>query len=368
MSMLKLAPNPFTPQSGLEPKVLGGREQFISEFIHLLKRKDKKEEFHLLILGEWGMGKTTLLKFYKKIVQSKGQQAVYLSLPKLSTRERVNNVIQSVIEEICFGLGIKPQEVVITSRKNVAIFMVEFLLTLYKKMNCNYIVVLVDDVHNVSILPEVIDTLRLVLSHDQVIKETNYFFILASTPEGWEGFVKRHDPIGRFFRKKQILEKLTYSQVETIIKETIKDSGVVFKEEIIAKVWEYTEGHPYEVQLLCSHLYDNHIKKVVGEKSWEPALVATLKDLGIEHFSQLYNRASEREREILTVFAENKKFLSISEVRDILIYDKKLKKFPVANVKNFVYRLADKGLIIRDENKRYRILDNMFAEYILRFR
>ena len=71
---------------------------------------------------------------------------------------------------------------------------------------------------------------------------------------------------------------------------------------------------------------------------------------------------------MLNVFAENRKFMTITEVRDILIYDKKLKKFPIANVKNFIYRLADKGLLIRDESKRYRILDNMFAEYILRFR
>jgi len=366
--MLKLAPNPFTPQSGLEPKVLGGREEVISEFVRILKNKEKGWGSHLLLLGEWGMGKTTLLKFYKKIAQSKGWYAAYVSLPKISPRERSYDVIQSLTEELCFGLGIEPQELIGTRRKNTTIFLVEFLSALYKRVHNEFILVLIDDLQNVSIMPAVVDILRLALSHEQVLRDSDYLFVLSSTPEGWEGFIKRHDPVGRFFRKKQILGKLSYPQVEMTIKETIKDSGISFKEEIIARVWEYTEGHPYELQLLCSHLYDNNIRKLVGEESWEPALVATLKDLGIEHFSQLYSRASEREREVLNVFAENRKFMTITEVRDILIYDKKLKKFPVANVKNFIYRLADKGLLIRDESKRYRILDNMFAEYILRFR
>jgi hypothetical protein len=366
--MIKLAPNPFTPQSGLEPKVLGGRENLMLEFVHLLEQKARGEEFHLLLLGEWGMGKTTLLKFYKKMAQSKGWPAVYVSVPKISSRENSHDVIQSLAEEICFGIGLEPEQLIRFKRKNISIFVVEFLSALYELLQKELILVLIDDLQNVSVLPQVVDILRLALSHERILKNTNYLFVLSSTPEGWEGFIRRHDPVGRFFRKKQILNKLSYPEVERTIKETIKDSGISFKEEIIVRVWEYTEGHPYELQLLCSHLYDNHIRRIVAEASWEPALVATLKDLGIEHFSQLYARASAREREVLNILAEVKQFMTISEVRDILIYEKRLKKFPVANVKNFIYRLADKGLLIRDENKRYRILDNMFAEYIVRFR
>ncbi len=100
-----IATNPFTPQSGLEPKILGGREKLVEEFIQLLERRKQGEHFHQLLLGEWGMGKTSLLKFYKKLTQNKGFKAVYVSLPKISPRESVKGVLVALIEEIIFGLG-----------------------------------------------------------------------------------------------------------------------------------------------------------------------------------------------------------------------------------------------------------------------
>lgn len=367
--MIEISPNPFTPQSGLEPKILGGREGFIRGFIQLIEKRNKGDYVHLLLLGEWGMGKTSLLKFYKKIAQNRGFQAVYTSFSKSSKKDSPLDILYALMEEICFGLGIsfQPEVNKIVAKKNLGLLMVDFLIRIFDAQNTKLFTVLIDDVQNISGLPQILDILRLALSNEQLLSRTNYLFVLASTPKGWNSFLERYDPIGRFFRTKQVLRKLNKHELNFTIKQTLLNSGVKFTEDITEKICFYTEGHPYELQLLASHLYDNQKMGMVDMDSLEVAILNTLKDLGIEYFASLYNKASEREKELLNIFAEKRKYLSVSEVKEILIFEKRTRGFPVANIKNFIYRLEDKGLLIREE-KKYRILDNMFSEYILRFK
>ncbi len=367
--MTEILTNPFTPQSGLEPKILGGRERLVKDFSNFLQKRKEGEYFHLLLLGEWGRGKTSLFKYYKKISQNESCKAAYTSLAKSGPRDSYRDILSAIIEEISFGLGLKINLSLFQNKsKNMAILLVEALKDIFKSLNTQMLVVLIDDIQNVSDMPKVLDLLRLALSNEELIKETNILFVLASTPSGWTNFLKRYDPIGRFFRKKQILEKLSKDDFTVTINNTLNGTGVIFEESIMDNCWNYSEGHPYELQLLANHLYDNQIKGVVGEECWDVSLLNTLKDLGIEYFSSLYDKASEREKELLHIFAEKRDCLGLSQLRDVIVFDKKIKNYPVSNIKNFVYRLVDKNLILRQDDKKYIILDRMFAEYILRFR
>lgn len=367
--MAEILTNPFTPQSGLEPKILGGRRELVEEFSSLLDKRNENEYFHLLLLGEWGRGKTSLLKYYKKISQNKAYKAVYTSLAKSAPRESYRDVLSSIVEEISFGLGLEIDTSKFSNKsKNVAILLIEALQKIFKKSNSQLLVVLIDDIQNISDMPKVLDLLRLALSNEDFIRETNVLFVLSSTPSGWGNFLKKYDPIGRFFRKKQILDKLSRDNLIETISNTLSGTGVVFKDDIIDLCWDYSEGHPYELQLLANHLYDNHMRGVVSKECWDISLLNTLKDLGIEYFSSLYDKASEREKELLAIFAQKREYLSIPELKNIVIFEEKIKNYPISNIKNFVYRLLDKDLLLRRDDKRYRILDKMFAEYILKFR
>jgi uncharacterized protein len=367
--MTEILTNPFTPQSGLEPKILGGRKELVREFSSMLDKRNQNEYFHLLLLGEWGRGKTSLLKYYKKISQNKFCRAVYVSLAKSAPKESYREVLSSILEEISFGLGLGLDRYDLSSRsKNAAILLIEALKKMFKDSDSQLLVILIDDIQNISDMPKVLDLIRLALSSEDLIKEASILFVLASTPSGWSNFLKRYDPIGRFFRKKQILEKLSKEILIKTINSTLSGTGVIFEEDIMELCWDYSEGHPYELQLLANHLYDNHMRGVVSRDCWDISLLNTLKDLGIEYFSSLYDKASEREKELLMIFAKRKEYLNISELKDIVIFEEKIKSYPVSNIKNFVYRLVDKDLLLRRDDKRYRILDRMFAEYILKFR
>ena len=79
------------------------------------------------------------------------------------------------------------------------------------------------------------------------------------------------------------------------------------------------------------------------------------------------SKASDREKDLLKILAEEKKPITIKDFTTMMIVGKRAKKFPIANIKNFLYRLEEKGLVRRMENSGFYIQDLMFAEFIARF-
>ena len=73
---IKRSGNPFTRMTGEEPTVFGGRTQELEFFEERINRVlHTRFCEHFLVLGDWGIGKSTLLKEYKKICQSRGHLA-----------------------------------------------------------------------------------------------------------------------------------------------------------------------------------------------------------------------------------------------------------------------------------------------------
>ena len=69
----------------------------------------------------------------------------------------------------------------------------------------------------------------------------------------------------------------------------------------------------------------------------------------------------------MKILAEEKRPLSIKDFRTMMIVGKHAKKFPIANIKNFLYRLDEKRIIRRDQDGNFDMLDRMFREFVLRF-
>ena len=372
-----ITPNPFTPQSGWEPRYFGGRETELNFFQEVLKDSLIARANHIVVLGEWGTGKTSLLKQYKKIAQNNGYLASYCPIAEFDSSSPLKNAINLISEEMIAGFPTDEnferfdyhRE---SSKKRSSlqpqVQFTKFLLTLWRNLNTKLAVVLLDDIQNFNIKSGIIDILRSTLSKDEILEKTNYLFVLSTTPKGWQDFVDKHNPIGRFFRKRVSLKNLTKGETISIIDNSLKDSGVEFTEAVKDKVYEYTVGHPYEVQLLCSHLYDAQIEGIVQERVFQKAFNNALDELGKDYFESLYRRASNREKEILGILAEEAKPLSISDIRSIMITKKRTRNFPISNIKNFLYRLEDKGLIKRGESGKFKISDPMFSRYIMLYK
>jgi hypothetical protein len=370
-----ISSNPFTPQSGWEPKIFGGRSQELEAFKLNLDDAANSRPSHLVVLGEWGVGKTSLLKQFKRMSQEKGFPAAFCSISKFTEKNKALDAVYLIAEEMLMGFpkteGIQKNCLEPFSNKrslsSAQIQFTKFLLELWGALDAELAVVLLDDMQNLMEISNTIDILRAVLSNEDIVKKTKFLFVLSSTPSGWVSFIDKHDPVGRFFRKRLNAENLTESEVMNTIGKTLKDTGVVFEEEIRKNIFKYTGGHPYEVQLLSSHLYDSQIEGKVSLDAWDSALNNTLKELGRDYFNFLLSKASDRERDLLKILAEDKKSITVKDFTTMMIVGKRAKKFPIANIKNFLYRLEEKGLVRRQEDKGFYIQDLMFSEFIARF-
>ena len=370
-----ISPNPFTPQSGWEPKIFGGRNQELAMFKSILDDAVSARLNHLVVLGEWGAGKTSLLKQFKRMSQENGFPAAFCGISKFTEKNKAMDAVYLIAEEMIMGFpetkGVqKDVQELFSKRKslsNAQVQFTKFLLESWETLDTKLAVVLLDDTQNLMEISNTIDILRAVLSSDDIIKKTRFLFILSSTPAGWASFIDKHDPVGRFFRKRLNVENLKESEVTATIDMTLKGTGVIFEEEVRKNIFKYTAGHPYEVQLLASHLYDSQIEGKVKNEAWDSGLNSTLKELGRDYFSSLLSKASDREKDLLKILAEEKKPITIKDFTTMMIVGKRAKKFPIANIKNFLYRLEAKGLVSRMENSGFYIQDQMFGEFIARF-
>ena len=365
-----IKPNPFTPQSGWEPRFFGGREEELNFFEKVLSESIKGAANHMVILGEWGTGKTSLAKQLKKIAQSQGCPTAFCPLSNISSRSALKDTIHLIAQEMLLGL---PKDAAVENADNLLkdlgqlqpqVKFTKFLLNLWGTIEDNTAVVFIDDVQNLDINAGVIDTLRSVLSRDEVIKNTNYLFVLLSTPRGWQDFIDKHNPVGRFFRKRIYLENLDQVETSEIIDKTLSEAEVDFNDDIKKAIYDNTEGHPYELQLLCSNLYDSQLQANITNDIFIKALKNTLRELGKDYFEALYRRASDREKEVLSILVEKNKPLSIADIRSVMITEKRKAGFPIANIKNFLYRLYEKEIIKRKDSGKFEIIDPMFAKYL----
>ncbi len=369
-----ISPNPFTPQSGWEPKIFSGRSRELEAFKSNLDDAISVRPSHLVVLGEWGAGKTSLLKQFRRVSQENGFPAAFCGISKFTEKNKALDAVHLIAEEMIMGFpkieGFQKNILDLFSKRkslsNAQIQFTKFLLELWEALDTKLAVVLLDDVQNLMEVSNTIDILRAVLSNEDVVKKTKFLFILSSTPAGWASFIDKHDPVGRFFRKKLFVENLREEEAADTIDMTLKGTGVVFEEGVRRNIFEYTLGHPYEVQLLSSHLYDSQIEGRVNLGTWDNALNSALKELGRDYFDFLLSKASDREKDLLKILAEEKKSVTIKDFTTMMIVGRRAKKFPIANIKNFLYRLEEKGLVKRSENGGFYINDMMFSEFILR--
>lgn len=370
-----IRPNPFTPQSGWEPRVFGGRKEEVSIFRSNLEDAVSARPNHLVVLGEWGVGKTSLLKQFRRMAQEQGFPVCFCVISRFTKKDRPLDALNLIAEEMVMGfpgLNIDQERLLGLFSKKRSLVQAQaqftkFLLELWKAQEAKLVVVMLDDLQNLLPISNTIDILRAVLSKEELISGANFLFVLSSTPNGWSSFLHKHDPVGRFFRKRVGVGNLNKIDAVNTVENTLQNTGVDFDDVIKERIYEYTDGHPYELQLLSSHLYEGQLEGRVGGEIWDAALNNTLKELGRDYFDSLLTKASDRERDLLKILAEEKRPLSIKDLRTMMIVGRYARKFPIANIKNFLYRLEEKDIVKRDQNGSFDIPDRMFREFILKF-
>lgn len=370
----------------MEPRVFIGRDDAIMQFENSLKRAKQGYFNHFSILGDWGTGKTTLLKEYRKIAQSQGILTSLFPMREFTDKNLIQPVIQilmqiprnlpvrkvrfSKFKEYLNGVGINLPiiggGIQFSSNEKYngdpQVLLLESLLSLWQdiKAEAGMVFILIDDIQNLEYVPGFLTILKNVLSDEEIIQQTGFFFILTSTVAWWKQFMVKHHPVGRYFPPQVRLENLNSDQVRRIIRESLKGSGIAINDGIIEKVFEYTEGHPFQLQVMCENLYDNQINGEVTERGLEIALDKAVLYLGELILDNVYESASEKERIIIAEMAGEYKIFTADELAN------SLKDMKNNEIRTMLLRLTEKGLLRKEARGQYMIKSRMLHELITR--
>lgn len=377
--------NPFTPKSGMEPRFFVAREKELELFKKALKATETGRPSHFLVQGDWGSGKTSLLREFKKIAQKEGSLCSLISVRSFEGSDSLRDGIEYLVEEIALRLPLDVSKFQKFTKELSSVgvsvagtgfhfskdiirgdpqpFFFSNLLNLWSdlKDETRVLVVLLDDVQNFSSISLIMTVLRNVLADEEIVKETKLLFVLASTFDGWKQFLQRNHPIGRYFTPRMKLVNLAESEIDQLIESHLQNSGVTFSKEVRKDIYQYAAGHLYETQVLCNHLFDNQLKGKVTSKVFEPALKRTLETLGEEIFNSLFEESSEKERQILAILAKQNQSSEYTNIADTV---NKEYGMPANTMSKLLERLVQKRLIERPERGEYFIPDPLFREYL----
>ena len=386
LEVIVIKPNPFTPKSGQEPKVFLDRNEEISFFDKRLSELKDKAANHYILNGSWGVGKTSLLKYFKLSAQEKGFHSAYFSIqefPEHVEDEKITIHLLQLISRALplelkkgsrlfkylegFGVQVLGTGFNVSFRldRNIMLdsqsLLLDGLINIWGELKKpKGVIVLVDDAQNLSQVTRYMTTIRNVLSQDDIIKGTNYLFILSSTIEGWKPFMIKNHPIGRFFIPRLELKRFDKRNTYELIDQTLKNTGVKFEKKLYPFIWDHTNGHLFEIHSLCRVLYDLHEKGIVHFSRTGLALQKTLTYLGSTIFEQLLFGSSDKEKKILLAISFFKKPAHTDKIATQM---RKL-KINQSGLQQYLRRLLDKNLIARPERARYFIEDMLLRLYI----
>lgn len=386
-----IKPNPFTPRSGEEPRVFLNRNDETDFFKKRLNECKNGRFNHYVINGEWGIGKTALLKYLKLIAQQENCLCAYFVAEQFE--RETSDILLSVhiLQSIVKFLPIKPvkKDSFLKTIKGfgIQVFGSGFNLTLEVDKNkivdsqillqdglrgiwddvkekTELIVILIDDVQNFKEVSRIFTTLKNVLSSDEILNETRFLFVLSSTIDGWEQFIVKNHPVGRYFIPRRELNYFNKDNAEKLIYEILDGTGVRFSEEVIDLIFSYTNGHLFEIHALCSALYDSSIKGKVDKKEWEVGFEQGLLYLGNAVFENRLLEVSEKEKETMLSLS----FFDNPVVQNEISNKSKQLGLHIIDINKHLRRLTEKRIIENPQRGIYFIKDRLFREYIKIFR
>ncbi len=383
--------NPFTPMSGVEPTVFGGRAEELAFFDEKLSRSlHGGISEHFVVLGDWGIGKSSLLKEYKKICQTRGHIATLVPCEPLGTgsgglADAARSIVEAVLRDLPYpanrlkklteylnsvgisviGTGFQVGWDTSQQRLLPQAFLHEALTKLWQDLQdkTDVFVILLDDFDNFTTVSEIAMTLKATLSMDS-IKDTGILLGMALPSKQWSELtsLERHHPLSRYFLSRVTLAPLSENEFKDTVIKSLAGTGVSFQVEVISKIYKYTEGHPFEMQVLCHNLFDNHFHRRVEVDVWEKALQDTLNDLGNAVFEGWFRKASSQEAKVLRIIAQAETPISVKKIQEIIRSTEV--GVSTQNVTKYLQRLAGKNLLNKSGRGLYHVSDKMFRTYI----
>lgn len=391
--------NPFRPGAGHTPPYLAGRVEETQEFSHLLDQEVVMQ--NLVLTGLRGIGKTVLLESFKPIAQSKGwlwagtDCSESASVNEETMSIRLLTDIALITSSIKIGENTKPQmgfavESNIKAENTYLNF--EFLVKMYqstpglpsdklkatlslvwlciKPLGAKGIVFAYDEAQTLNDHAEDKQyPLSVLLDVFQYLQKCGIPFMLVLTglPTLLVKLIETRTYTERLFRV-LILDQLTPEESRDAIIKPIEESKhpVVFDEDSISLVVQQSGGYPYFIQFLCREVYDIFEQQLSNHEKPSIPIDALLQKLDNDFFAGRWAKATDREKELLTLIAMSG--LSVFGIQQVvnLSQESAIKPFSKSQLSQMFSRLIENGLLYKNRPGSYSFAVPLLERYIMR--
>lgn len=392
--------NPFRPGAGHTPPYLAGRDEEIVEFDKLLEQDVILE--NVILTGLRGVGKTVLLERFRPMAISAGwgwvgtdlSESASVSENTLAVRllTDLSLMTSSIVletktirERIGF-VGTESQtrktldySTLVQLYENTPGLVADKLKQIFgivwsllEKSGSRGIIFAYDEAQNLSDNSKNDQyPLSILLDVFQSIQRKNVPFMLLLTglPTLFPQLVEARTYAERMFRI-LFLDQLGRKDSEDAILKPIEDAQcpVTFSSESVDRICEISGGYPYFIQFICKEVYDVFISQSRSGKEQSVPVDAIIQKLDSDFFAGRWARATDRQRELLSVIAKLDNSASEFSVQEIVELSKVVldKPFSSSHVNQMLVTLGQAGLVYKNRHGRYSLAVPLLDQFILR--
>ena len=366
--------NPFRPGSGILPPLLAGRERETAIFEARVARTREGQPQHTALLGEWAIGKTTLLMHWRRLRQQAGDAVVLSMAYPQSCDEFLAGLVNAIDAELAtdaprnldlelgLDIGIANARIRRRSRDPER----ELRAALRRLIEDHArdgrsVVVLLDDVDLLPMIGDVLLRLRA-CALELYAADLPLAFLVAASSGLFDGVRSAHEPLLRFFEPLSI-GPLDPGDATRAISEPVEETVVRFDSEVVAEIVELAGGRPYYLQKLGYFAFDAAADGRVTRAEFAVAFERAFASVSQEIFAARWAGMSPIDRQVVAVVARS------TEPRpsgDIEAEARRLGVRPGA-ARLALRRLAARGHIERvasGHRGRYAVRDRLFRRYL----
>jgi hypothetical protein len=391
--------NPYRPGAGHRPPHLAGRAKELAEFGKLISQETILS--NLVLTGLRGVGKTVLLEEFRPIAVSRGWSWSGTDLSESASVSEENMALRIITDlsivtsqliigkRTITGFGFMGAEDIIEERLTFASLQhlyavapglhadkLQLVLQLaweaLKTSNIKGVVFAYDEAQLINDLRgDKQYPLSLLLQVFQYLQRKGipFLLVLAGLPTLLPKLVEARGYSERMFHV-IFLDRLTDYESREAITRPIFDSKspVTFDSTSVSTIVRISGGYPYFLQFICREVFDLFIRKLqAGERASVP-VEEILRKLDVDFFFPRWARATDRQRELLTVAAGLPNADSEFSVRELTEGSKQVttRSFSGSHVTQMLSVLADNGLIYKNRHGRYSFSVPMLSSFIRR--
>jgi hypothetical protein len=381
--------NPFSPQHPAQPLCFADRTEQLRYFKETVRNSallDPPAPLNYAILGTWGQGKTSLIYKLRQIALEELQNeircvCIYFPLSPQdcrswddfttsflrtikSTIKATNKVLPKIKGEVDkweLGLNIGVFSAQRSTTEKQPTTLTDALQQLWeqhlKPSGVQIAFVMLDDLHYFPIKAEDSAYLNLRTTFQELVnRKCNYSLVVTAQALLFSEIAELAEPVVRFFKRFD-LKPFTFTEAKESIEVRLRtaQNPISIDDQVIRTITEKTNGHPYLIMFsmfeLLMHASDTHTIDLKNLSAAWPTIEASLSEM---IFSQKFQYASEKEKQLMIAIAKTEK---------TLVSPSDFKKFG-SSVAELFSRLEKKELILRQGRGKYCLFHPMFAEYL----